>query len=388
MKIRKTLLVFLLLGLVSLFADITYEGARSVLGPYVEILGGTALIAGALTIGDFIGYSARLLTGVIVGYLRSSRVLWFFTIFGYLVNLLSVPALAFVGSWKGVLALVILERTGKGLRTPARDVVLAEVSENIGMGKGFGIHELLDQLGAITGPIVVSLVLGKSGYREAFKLLALPAVIAITLIITTSLLYPDVKSVGKRPTRNEGSLTKGFFMLLVGISLLSIGFLHWSIISYYIKNLRLVPDTVIPLLYTIAMGVDAVVALIAGILYDKVGIKVLMLAPLLAFPIPVILSLRFFSGLLIVSILWGSVLGLYETVMKASVAEMVPPGGRAYAFGIYNFVFGMSWLAGSLLAGALYTPTLNIVRIVFPLIALASLAPLASLLSSQKNIVQ
>ena len=140
MDANKKLLVFFMLGFVSLFADIAYEGSRSVLGPYVELFRAAAIIAGALAIGDFIGYVMRLVSGVLVGWLRSSRAIWLFTIAGYVVNLVAVPLLALARSWRDVLLLVIIERSGKGLRTPARDVILAEVAEDIGRGKGFGIH--------------------------------------------------------------------------------------------------------------------------------------------------------------------------------------------------------------------------------------------------------
>ncbi len=372
----RKILVFLILGTVSLFADMTYEGARSVLGPYVELLGGSALIAGTLAIGDFLGYSLRLASGTIVGWLRSSKILWLLTIVGYVINLFSVPALAFINSWQGVLTLVILERSGKGLRTPARDVVLAEVSEGIGMGKGFGIHELMDQLGAILGPLIVSFAIATKGYKYSFLILIIPASIAISLIITSFLLYPNVKSVERKTEGKRGILNLKFILILTGISLLSIGFLHWSIISFYIKDLRLIPDYFIPILYMIAMSVDAAIAVPAGMLYDRYGFEVLILGPIAASFIPLVLTIKGLFWIALASGLWGFVMGLYETVMKAAVAEAVEPSTRAYAFGLYNFVFGVSWMTGSLIAGALYTKTLYPIKILMPSMALCSLIPL------------
>ena len=373
---KRKILVFFILGFVSLFADMTYEGARSVIGPYMEVLGASALVASLVALGEFIGYVLRLVSGLIVGKLRSSRVLWGLTIGGYIVNLTVVPLLALARDWQIALALVILERSGKGLRTPARDVVLAETSEEIGMGKGFGIHELLDQIGAIAGPLLISFLVAGRGFRASFKYLAFPAAISITLIVIASLLYPHVKSV-ERKFISEKILSLKFILIMTFVSLLSIGFLHWSIISYYIENLKLIPNYTIPLLYAIAMAVDAALAVPLGILYDKYGSASLIVAPLLAFSIPILLALRAFPFLLAVAMFWGATMSVYETIMKALVANSVKPENRAYAFGIYNFIFGISWMIGNLIAGFLYTKSLFPVKLIMPVIALISLLPLS-----------
>ncbi len=372
---KRKILVFFILGFVSLFADMTYEGARSVVGPYMEILGASALVASMVALGEFIGYVLRLVSGLVVGKLRSSKVLWGLTIGGYIVNLAAVPLLALARDWQLALTLVILERSGKGLRTPARDVVLAETSEEMGMGKGFGIHELLDQIGAIAGPLLVSFLVASGGFRASFKYLAFPATISITLIIIASILYPHVSSV-ERKFKSEKIFSLKFILIMTFVSLLSIGFLHWSIISYYIENLRLTPNYTIPLLYAIAMAVDAALAIPLGILYDKYGSASLIVAPFLAFPIPILLALRTLPFLFAVATLWGATMSIYETIMKALVADSVRPENRAYAFGVYNFIFGISWMIGNLIAGFLYTKTLFPIKLIMSAIALASLIPL------------
>ncbi len=376
MAISRKLFVFFMLGFVSLFADIAYEGARSVLGPYVELFRAAAIVAGALAIGDFIGYVMRLVSGVLVGWLRSSRALWLFTIAGYVVNLVAVPLLALARSWRDVLLLVIIERSGKGLRTPARDVILAEVAEDIGRGKGFGIHELLDQIGAISGPLIVSAMLAAYGYRFAFAVLAIPAVIAIALVVASSLLYPRVRSIEKPSREGAKGLELRFLLYTVAIAMLSMGFLHWSIVSYYLKNASLVSDYVIPLLYTAAMAVDAAIAIPVGWLYDLYGVRILLAAPIAAAAIPPLLAARSFGAIAAASCLWGAVMGMYETIMRAAVADLVEPSKRAYAYGVYNFVFGVSWMGGSLLAGAIYDRALTRIALIMPLLSLAALIPM------------
>ena len=381
---RRTIVVFLLLGLVSLFADIAYEGARSILGSYLRVLEAIAIIAGAVSIGDFIGYVMRLVSGAIASKIRSSRILWYFTIGGYIINLLAVPALALTKHWNQVLALVILERSGKGIRTPARDVILAEVSESMGRGKGFGIHEAMDQIGAIAGPAIVAFILGTTNnYSLSFIILGIPAVIAIILIVTASLLYPRIRSI-EELSREKGvrlgivkELKTVFWLYIASISILSIGFLHWSLIAFYLKDQSIVSDTFIPILYLIAMAVDAIVAIPIGWLYDRVGFKSLFTAPLIAIPIPLLLFSKEYLAILISVVLWGAVIGIYETIMRATVADIVSPTTRPLAYGVMGFMYGISWMIGSIILGYLYDLSISLV-VIFAVVASAlSLIPLA-----------
>ncbi|MGH6852422.1 MAG: MFS transporter, partial [Methylocella sp.] len=135
-----------LLGVVSLFADMTYEGARSVTGPYLGVLGASAAIVGVVAgFGEFLGYALRLVSGYLSdrtgGY-------WLITIIGYGVNLLAVPLLALTGRWELAVLLIVGERAGKAIRTPARDAMLSHAGSQTGLGWSFGLHGALDQTGA------------------------------------------------------------------------------------------------------------------------------------------------------------------------------------------------------------------------------------------------
>lgn len=155
---KPTALKFIvLLGVVSLFADATYEGARSINGPYLALLGASATTVGFVAgLGELIGYSLRLVSGYM-----SDRIgrYWAITLFGYTLNMLAVPALALAGRWEIAAMLMIAERIGKAIRTPARDAMLSHATREIGRGKGFGLHEALDQIGAVLGPLTVAGVL-------------------------------------------------------------------------------------------------------------------------------------------------------------------------------------------------------------------------------------
>ncbi|MGC8932579.1 MAG: MFS transporter [Candidatus Methanodesulfokora sp.] len=346
---KKLLIAFMALSFVSLFADATYEGARSVIGSYIEYIGATAVIAGLVGVGEFLGYVFRLLGGVVAGRSRSSKVYWSIVFLGYGVNLVAVPLLAFTRNWTYVILLVFLERIGKGLRQPSRDVILSEITEGIGRGKGFGIHELLDQIGALIGPIIVAYALYLDGYSLAFLILSIPALLAIISLSIGYASYPEVKAV--RKSTGSGKTGRIFWIYAAAMALFTMGFMHWSIVSYHLKAANLASDEEIALIYALAMASDAVMALPAGIMYDKAGIASVLIAPVAAFlEVPLFLS----GNSVLAAVVWGIAMGAYETNIRAAVADLVEAEGRAYAYGIFGFLTGGFWMAGSLLMGLLY----------------------------------
>jgi len=356
--VKKVLIAFIALGLVSLFADMTYEGARSVIGAYFEMLGASALIAGAVGVGEFLGYVMRGVSGVIAGILKSSKVYWGLVYLGYIINLFAVPLLAFTGNWESALLLVILERVGKGLRTPVRDVILAEVTESIGRGKGFGIHEVMDQIGAIAGPALVMYAIGKESIRYAFLILAIPAMASISMLILASTTYPKLKSLERRgegkKIKRRRILSKALLFYIIAMAMLSLGFIHWSLFIYHVSYVGLMPVALIPTLYIISMATDAIVAFPVGYIYDKIGPKSILITPLLALiTVPLLLHNKV-GALITASIIWGIVMGIYETSMRVVVADLSTPETRAYAYGIYGLVYGFSWGIGNTIMGALY----------------------------------
>ena len=355
---KKILIAFIALGLVSLFADMTYEGARSVIGAYFEMLGASALIAGAVGVGEFLGYAMRGVSGVIAGIFKSSKVYWGLVYLGYIINLFAVPLLAFTGNWESALLLVILERVGKGLRTPVRDVILAEVTESIGRGKGFGIHEVMDQIGAIAGPALVMYAIGKESIRYAFLILTIPAMASISMLILASTTYPKLKSLERRregkKIKRRGILSKAFLFYIIAMAMLSLGFIHWSLFIYHVSYAGLMPVALIPTLYIISMATDAIVAFPVGYIYDKIGPKSILITPLLALiTVPLLLHNKV-DALITASIIWGIVMGIYETSMRVVVADLSTPETRSYAYGIYGLVYGFSWGIGNTIMGALY----------------------------------
>lgn len=263
----------LLLGVVSLFADMTYESARSITGPYLSILGASATVVGIVAgLGEFIGYGFRIVSGVISD--RTHRY-WTVTIAGYAVNLLAVPALALAGNWEIAAVLIMAERFGKAIRNPARDSMLSHAAHGLGRGWAFGVHEAMDQIGAMIGPIIVAGVLAwKSSYQYGFAVLAVPAVLALAVLAVARITYPQPHDL--EPSFNAGKnigLRSTFWLYLAAVACIALGFADYPLAAFHMKTTGIVTDKWIPLIYAGAMGVDALSALVLGRLYDRGGVR-------------------------------------------------------------------------------------------------------------------
>jgi len=339
------------MGIVSLLGDIVYEGARSITGPYLQTLGANASIIGIIAgVGEFLGYAVRLLSGYISD---KTGLYWPMTIIGYGL-LCSIPLLGIAKLWQIAAILIILERLGKGIRSPARDVILSHVSQRIGRGIGFGLHEALDQIGAIAGPMLFSFVFFFGyNYKDGFNLLWIPALICITVLLIARVKVPEpekfeISEISKK------ELSRSFWRYSIFIFFSVSGFTNFQIISYHLKQKAVISDMEIPIFYAIAMGVDALMAIFIGNIYDKKRFKSLIIIPLLTIPIPFlafsITSYIVFAGM----ILWGAVMGAHETIIRAAVADITHKKKRGVAYGIFNTIYGISWFLGSAITGYLY----------------------------------
>lgn len=354
-NMRKAFKVVILLGIVSLFADVTYEGARGITGPFLYLLGASATIVGFVGgLGELVGYGFRLISGYISD---KTRKYWLMTTFGYLVNLIAIPLLAFAGNWWIASALIIAERFGKAIRTPARDTIISYASSNIGYGKGFALHEFIDQIGAIIGPLIVSGVIYFSkSYSNAFLLLGIPAFLSILTLLITIGIYPKPEKLEKEKEKiSDSGFGKVFYLFLLFTGLTVCGYPHFQIISYHFKKVQIVSDEIIPILFAVAMGVDALTAVIAGILFDRFKLKILFLIPLISLPISILaFYLNSLFAVVLSVLLWGIVMGFQETIMKSAIAEIIPSYKRGSAFGLFHSFFGLAWFIGGIVIGRLY----------------------------------
>jgi MFS family permease len=359
-NINKATRFVILLGLISLFSDMTYEAARSINGSFLRILGTNGATVGIVAgIGELCGYGLRFVSGYITD---RSKKYWTILITGYILNLFSVPLLAFAGYWQIAVILMITERVGKAIRTPARDAMLSFGTQQIGRGWGYGLHEAMDQIGATIGPLLVSSVLfyRNQDYRMAFGILAIPAVIAVGILLFSKFLYPDPDHLEIKTT---SVVSKGFpkryWIYLIAVIFIAAGYVDFPLIAYHFKSRSLMDDSIIPVFYAVAMASDAVAALVFGKMFDKIGIRILILAVIVSlFFAPMVFLGNFYTALAGM-ILWGIGMGAQESVLKAEIAEMISSEKRGTAFGTYNAFYGLFWFAGSALMGYLYDFSLS-----------------------------
>lgn len=362
----------ILLGIVSLFSDITYEGARSINGQFLSLLGANATIVGLVAgLGELVGYSLRLVSGILADKFKRY---WLLTFIGYSINLLAVPALALAGNWVIAAILIIIERMGKALRVPARDVMLSQASSSIGQGKGFGVHEALDQIGAITGPLFVSLVfIFSRDYHHSYSLLLIPALLALTSLTIARFFFPNPEKMETNINDNIIPSKKFYWLYILAISLVAAGFADFPLIAFHFNKTGQVLTQYIPLMYVLAMAIDAIAALILGSLFDKFGIKVLIFSTIISLLFAPLVFFGNFITAILGMICWGIGMGSQESIIRAQLAKILPKNKRGRGFGIFNAVFGASWFLGSFIMGFLYDKEITLVVIFSVLIQVLSL---------------
>lgn len=353
--IRKSPWAFIvLMGVISLFSDMTHEGARSITGPYLAMLGASATVVGFVAgFGELIGYALRLVTGFIAD---KTKRYWTITVVGYLINLFAVPALALAGSWQMAAVLMLVERMGRAIRNPACDTMLSHATSSVGHGKGFGLHEALDQIGAVTGPLIVGAVYYFSdSYHKSFAILLVPAIIAISILMVARFVYPHTTEMEVQPTQKKQTSFKHFYWIyLMAVSLIAAGFADYPLIAFHFHKTGQVEADWIPVMYAVAMGVDALAALILGRVFDKHGMIALIISTVFSAAFAPLVFMGNFYTAILGMFCWGIGMAAQESVMRAVLATILPVEKRATGFGIFNAVFGLFWFLGSFLMGWLY----------------------------------
>jgi MFS family permease len=352
----------LTVGIMSFFADFTYEGSRSVIGPYLGTLGAGALAISVISgLGEFLGYGLRLVSGR--GADRTGQY-WPITIGGYAVQMAAVPLLALAGSWQVAALLIIAERVGKATRNPPRDAMLSRAAREMGYGWGFGVHEALDQFGAMFGPLLVALVLSVSqrDYRLAFAALAVPGAITLSLVLAARRLFPRPQDLAAGPAEvTTSGLPRVFWLYLAGAALAAAGFADFPLIAFHFQRAATVHTPLVPVFYAVAMAVSGAGSLVFGRLFDRAGIGVLIPLTVAAAAYAPLVFLGGPWAALAGVALWGLGMGVQESIIPAAVAPMVAPGRRASAYGLFTGVYGTAWVLGSVAIGALFDTSLGAV---------------------------
>lgn len=349
----------ILVGILSFFADFAYEGARSIAGPFLGTLGASAASVSAVAgFGELLGYGLRLISGPLAG--RTGRY-WPITIVGYVVQMSAVPLLALAGTWQTAAALIVLERVGKGIRNPPRDVMLSHAAAELGYGWGFGVHEALDQFGALFGPLLIAALLASHrSYSQAFVVLAIPAGITLVLVILARALYPRPHDLERSAnSRQEARFRTTFWLYLIAAGLVAAGFADYSLIAYHF-HANLGMNTWLPISYAIAMATSGAGSLLFGKLFDRFGIAILVPLTLIASAFAPLVFLGSFVLAIVGAAIWGIGMGVHESIVPAAIASIVSRERRAAGYGIFTGVYGIAWFVGSVVIGLLYMKSLNI----------------------------
>ncbi|HEY8697724.1 MAG TPA: MFS transporter [Rhizomicrobium sp.] len=374
---KKSGLAFIVaFGVVSLFADAAYEGMRGITGPYLALLGASGTAVGIISgAGELFGYVLRLGSGRLA---EKTGAYWAIALIGYVVQMAAVPLMALAGLWWMAAGLIILERTGKAIRNPAANFMMSRAGSQIGQGWAFGLHEALDQTGALAGPLITALVLAHHGqYAHAFLWLGIPAALTLISVAALALRFPYAGEVSRaaEDKHGGGGLSRAYWLYAASAALVAFGFADWPLIAYHFAQARIVSAATVPILYAVAMAASGAGALALGRLFDSRGFIALLPGILVAALAAPLVFLGGATAAIAGAVAWGLAIGVENSVLTAGVAHLVPETSRARAYGIFSAIFGIAWFAGSSLLGALYDVSLGALVAVSIAAELAALVP-------------
>lgn len=366
-------------GIVSLAVDLVADGARSVSGPLLASLGASALTVGIVTgAAEAAGFGLRLVSGPLVD---RTRKYWGFAIGGYALTVICVPLLALTpslgtGAFVAAAILVVLERVGKAMRSPAKTVLLAHAATAVGGGRGFGVHKLLDQVGAFSGPLLVAAVIAISGALwPAFAVLAIPGVVALALLLWMRSRVPDPGVFALEPSipsrsapapDSRGRLPGSLYLFGISAALTGFGLVGFGVISFHLTEGGLITLAAVPLVFAMGMVAGAVAPVLTGRAYDSFGGGVLLAVPVLVACIPILTFSTSFTLVLVGVVIWGTATGAHDSTVKALIADLVPVARRGTAYGLFAAFQGVGVFAGAALAGSAYPDAVALSLVTVP----------------------
>lgn len=383
---RSGLAFIVAFGIVSLFADMAYEGMRSISGPWLGLLGASGAIVGTVAgTGELFGYLLRLGSGRLA---ERTGAYWLIAIAGYAVQMTAIPLMALAHAWWAAALLIVLERSGKALRSPAANTMQSRAGEHIGQGWAFGLHEALDQTGALTGPLIAALVLAlHHDYRAAFLWLGVPALLTMLTVLGLRARFPYAGHLPQAAAAADGAhtLPRAFWFYAGASVLVAFGFADFSLIAFHFVHAHVIAEPSVPVFYAVAMGASGVGSLVFGRWFDRRGLSVLIPGFLISACAPPLVFLGSASFALAGTLAWGIALGINDAIMNAGIATMVPAQLRARAYATFSAIFGIAWFAGSALEGWLYDTSITGLVVVASAAELLALLPLMMTLRTSKQ---
>jgi MFS family permease len=362
----------LTMGVVNLFADMTYEGGASINGPFLGTLGASAaaisIIAG---LGEFLGYSLRSAAGYVSD--KTGRY-WLITFIGYSVNLLAVPAMALAGAWPVAAGLILAERVGRAIRKPTVESMLSYTTGSLGRGWVYAVNSALDETGATVGPLLIALVLFlKGNYRTGYALLLISALSALAALTVARVVFPFPSRLETGRTAQATGFTRSYWLYMLAGSCFAAGLMSFELISYHLSSTGIVTRYWIPLFLALSTGMGVIASLILGKLFDRIGSPIVLAAVFLSALFSPFVFLGGFFVALFGMMLWGIGYATQDTLLKAIIAGVLPEGRRNLAFGLFYLGYGGGWLVGSVTAGLLYERSLPLLIAFSVAVQLASM---------------
>jgi len=342
------------------------DGYYSVVGSYLGTLGATAAIVAAITgIAGLVSYTPRLISG---WYCDETGHYWSLMGLGLMINFIAIPILALAGHWELAFVVIVLDRLGRALRSPARDAMLSHAATKVGgAGRAFGLHEAMSDIGSMVGPVIVALILAEDyGYSAAISVLIVPAFLAIVITFLTMRWYPKPIELEKKCGDDEKAdapkrkLPGLFWVYMIGAGLIAASFIDFPLISYHMTSGDHLEDYMVPILYAVAMGLDAISALVFGHIYDKIGVKAVAAVFFIsAFFVPLVFNdgtTMMVAGVM----LWGVGQGAMGSILRSGVSELVPRDRRGLGYGLFSTVYGIMWFLGNSALGILYDEDISL----------------------------
>ncbi len=372
MNTKAALRFVVLLGVVSLFSDLTYEGGAAINGQYLALLGASAAaVSIAAGLGEFLGYALRSVSGY---YADKTGKYWLFTFIGYGFNLFAVPAMALAGSWPVAVLLILLERTGRAIRKPTVDAMLSYTTNSVGKGWTYGLHTALDETGATMGPLVAALVLYLHGsYQSAYAWLLVSVVLALGTLSLARITFPVPSRLEVGRTATETGFTRSYWLYSIAGAFFAMGVMSYELGAFYLATTDHIGVVWIPVLLAFATGSGVFSNLALGRLYDRKALPTLIGAVLIAALFAPLLFASGFASLILAMIAWGVAYAVEDTLLQAVIAGVLPEGKRNFAFGLFFTLYGLGWLIGSIAMGFLYSYSITLLitfAVAMPIISL------------------
>jgi MFS family permease len=362
----------ILIGIVNLFADMTYEGGGAINGQFLAILGASAAaVSIAAGLGEFLGYALRSVSGYFAD--RTGKY-WPITFFGYALNLFAVPAMALAGNWKIAVLFILLERTGRAIRKPTTDAMISYTTGTIGKGWAYAVNTALDEAGATIGPLIAALVLFLHGsYQNAYEFLLISAVLALGTLSFARITFPVPSKLEQGPAATEKGFSRAYWLYTIAGALFAAGIMSYELISFHLATEHIVGIEWIPILLAFSTGCGVIANLALGRLYDRSALPTVLVSVALSSLFAPLVFAGGFLTLILAMVVWGIAYAVQDTLLKAIVAGVLPAGRRNLAFGLFYAFYGGGWLLGSVAMGLLYSyslPLLIAFTIAMPLVSL------------------